>query len=92
MGRILSILLALLTVLALGCQTPQRSISEDELIARKPTLLSAARAEIDRLQAAGDLRIEAEHRVAMDRPGANSNPILVDPRAVAVFDPSLPTC
>ena len=62
--------LAALAVLALGCQTPQRSISEDDLIAMKPTLLGAVQAEIQRAEASGNRRVETEYRAAMDLPGA----------------------
>ena len=70
--------LAALAVLAVGCQTPQRSISEEELFARKAPMLSAAQAEIHRVEASSQLRIEAEYQAARD-PGAapQSHDVLV---------------
>jgi hypothetical protein len=61
---------AVLIALGGGCQTPLRSISEDDLIARKATLLGAAQAEIQRFEASGERRIETEYRAALAAPGA----------------------
>jgi hypothetical protein len=64
--------LAAVVLIALGggCQTPQRSISYDDLIERKSTLIGAAQAEIQRAEASGDRRIETEYRAALAAPGA----------------------
>ncbi len=63
-------LLAVIASLALGCQTPQRWLSEDDLIAMESALLEDAQAEIDRTDAAGERRMEAEYRAAMEQQGA----------------------
>ena len=52
-----------------GCQTPQRFLSEDELVARKPAELRAAQAEIDRIDLTSGRRLEQEVRDAQ-RAGA----------------------
>ncbi len=71
--------LVLVVVLGLGCQTPQRQLSHEELISRKPELLATAESEIQRVQQADERRIEAELRAASHEPGAprQSQDILV---------------
>ena len=63
-------LLAAVVVLALGCQTPTRWITEDELLSREATELGAAQAEIEWSEASVNRRIELEYQAAMDEPGA----------------------
>ena len=64
--------LAALVVLAAGCQTPQRWISEEELVSRKDRELGAAQAEIQRIEASGERRMEMQYRSAKDSPGGAS--------------------
>jgi hypothetical protein len=59
-----------LVVFGAGCQTPQRSISLEELIARKPDLLRAVQAEIERVDTTSERRIDAEYHADRSVPGA----------------------
>jgi hypothetical protein len=72
-------LAAALVALGGGCQTPQRSISVDDLMARKSAVLRGAQDEIDRVEASSNRRIESEYRAASMQPGAppQSHDVLV---------------
>ncbi len=61
---------AALVALGGACQTPQRRISVDDLMAQKSTVLREARDEIDRAEASSNRRIEAEYRAASTDPSA----------------------
>ena len=66
--NILSPITVVCVLVSVGCQTPQRWLSEDELLNGQEVYLGAYQSELDVLSSQSTARIESEYRRALESP------------------------